>query len=163
MDKIDNAIESAYRALAENLSKDNILLYSEVPDPKLQIVFSTLHTTINWTCERMNERLPTGNSTAHFWAEESRQLLNAIGTVEQLHKSLQGSRFAFFIDAAYQTSVYKGYKQDKIEMRGDRAEMSDFPLYLNTVAGGLDRRDQTIGGFSFVVKIYAVPVVEIIG
>ena len=63
----------------------------------------------------------------------------------------------------FQTSVYKGYKQDKIEMRGDRAEMSDFPLYLNTVAGGLDRRDQTIGGFSFVVKIYAVPVIEIIG
>mgnify|MGYP000633805023 CR=1 FL=1 len=62
-----------------------------------------------------------------------------------------------------QTSVYKGYKQDKIEMRGDRAEMSDFPLYLNTVAGGLDRRNQAISGFSFVVKIYAVPVVEIIG
>ena len=62
-----------------------------------------------------------------------------------------------------QTSVYKGYKRDKIELRRDRAEMSDFPLYLNTVAGGLDRRDQTIGGFSFVVKIYAVPVVEIIG
>ena len=61
------------------------------------------------------------------------------------------------------TSVYKGYKRDKIEMRGDRAEMSDFPLYLNTVAGGLDCRDQTIGGFSFVVKIYAVPVIEIIG
>ena len=61
------------------------------------------------------------------------------------------------------TSVYKGYKRDKIEMRGDRAEISDFPLYLNTVAGGLDRRDQTIGGFSFIVKIYAVPVVEIIG
>ena len=69
------------------------------------------------------------------------------------------SEFLTFME----TSVYKGYKQDKIEMRGDRAEMSDFPLYLNTVAGGLDRRDQTIGGFSFVVKIYAVPVVEIIG
>lgn len=68
-----------------------------------------------------------------------------------------------FIYSPNETSVYKGYKQDKIEMRGDRAEMSDFPLYLNTVAGGLDRRDQTIGGFSFVVKIYAVPVVEIIG
>lgn len=68
-----------------------------------------------------------------------------------------------FLHLLSQTSVYKGYKQDKIEMRGDRAEMSDFPLYLNTVAGGLDRRDQTIGGFSFVVKIYAVPVVEIIG
>ena len=67
------------------------------------------------------------------------------------------------LEKATQTSVYKGYKRDKIEMRGDRAEMSDFPLYLNTVAGGLDRRDQTIGGFSFVVKIYALPVVEIIG
>ena len=68
-----------------------------------------------------------------------------------------------FIVTPTETSVYKGYKRDKIEMRGDRAEISDFPLYLNTVAGGLDRRDQTIGGFSFVVKIYAVPVVEIIG
>ena len=71
--------------------------------------------------------------------------------------------YSFRIPKALKTLVYKGYKQDKIEMRGDRAEMSDFPLYLNTVAGGLDRRDQTIGGFSFVVKIYAVPVVEIIG
>lgn len=70
---------------------------------------------------------------------------------------------AMKILTANETSVYKGYKQDKIEMRGDRAEISDFPLYLNTVAGGLDCRDQTIGGFSFVVKIYAVPVVEIIG
>ena len=68
-----------------------------------------------------------------------------------------------FLSLGLETSVYKGYKQDKIEMRGDRAEMSDFPLYLNMVAGGLDRRDQTIGGFSFVVKIYALPVVEIIG
>ena len=62
-----------------------------------------------------------------------------------------------------EASVYKGYKRDEIEMRGDRAEMSDFPLYLNTVAGGLDCRNQAIGGFSFVVKIYALPVVEIIG
>ena len=73
------------------------------------------------------------------------------------------SGFDNFSYSIKETSVYKGYKQDKIEMRGDRAEMSDFPLYLNTVAGGLDRRDQTIGSFSFVVKIYAVPVVEIIG
>ena len=47
-----------------------------------------------------------------------------------------------------EASVYKWYKRDKIEMRGDRAEMSDC-------------RNQAIGGFSFVVKIYALPVVEI--
>lgn len=67
------------------------------------------------------------------------------------------------ITFAFKASVYKGYKRDKIEMRDDRAEMSDFPLYLNTVAGGLDCRNQAISGFSFVVKIYALPVVEIIG
>ena len=38
-------------------------------------------------------------------------------------------------------------------MRGDRAEMSDFPLYLNTVAGGLDRRDQTIGDRKSLVSV----------
>ena len=42
------------------------------------------------------------------------------------------SIYDFFVIC--KTSVYKGYKRDKIEMRGDRAEMSDFPLYLNTVS-----------------------------
>ena len=79
------------------------------------------------------------------------------------HSSSHILRHHDFVFMLSQTSVYKGYKRDKIEMRVDRVEVSDFPLYLNTVAGGLDRRDQTIGGFSFVVKIYAVPVVEIIG
>ena len=60
------------------------------------------------------------------------------------------------------TSVYKGYKRDKIEMRVGRVEVSDFPLYLNTVAGRSDCQNQNVSGFSFVVKIYAVPVVEII-
>lgn len=82
---------------------------------------------------------------------------------DQIADQLSLKEFVDPFTGSKETSVYKGYKQDKIEMRGDRAEMSDFPLYLNTVAGGLDRRDQTIGGFSFVVKIYAVPVVEIIG
>lgn len=83
-------------------------------------------------------------------------------TIEQIAELFQVKESSV-VHKLNKTSVYKGYKQDKIEMRGDRAEMSDFPLYLNTVAGGLDCRDQTIGGFSFVVKIYAVPVVEIIG
>ena len=92
-------------------------------------------------------------------------ILTAQKTLGYLSMIEQGQEEKFVNDVSelLETSVYKGYKQDKIEMRGDRAEMSDFPLYLNTVAGGLDCRDQTIGGFSFVVKIYAVPVVEIIG
>lgn len=92
------------------------------------------------------------------WKERIREKVGAENRSED-----QKIKIEHYVNLIKLTSVYKGYKQDKIEMRGDRAEMSDFPLYLNTVAGGLDRRDQTIGGFSFVVKIYAVPVVEIIG
>ena len=101
------------------------------------------------------------SSTSINRKDDSKWLI-AIRNNDEFAKLLDSYRY-YFVLFEFETSVYKGYKQDKIEMRGDRAEMSDFPLYLNTVAGGLDRRDQTIGGFSFVVKIYAVPVIEIIG
>ena len=97
----------------------------------------------------------------HWYGPEHRIYQKPAQTVISPKRTLEAA--APYAYAGKKTSVYKGYKQDKIEMRGDRAEMSDFPLYLNTVAGGLDCRDQTIGGFSFVVKIYALPVVEIIG
>ena len=90
-------------------------------------------------------------------------VLNPLTYVTDFNTAQEISGMGKVVNMDTKTSVYKGYKRDKIEMRGDRAEISDFPLYLNTVAGGLDCRDQTIGGFSFVVKIYAVPVVEIIG
>lgn len=106
----------------------------------------------------VNEKYPSEIHTAYI-----EQLHQTDKNELQLIKDLADAYNKSIVPEATETSVYKGYKQDKIEMRGDRAEMSDFPLYLNTVAGGLDRRDQTIGGFSFVVKIYAVPVVEIIG
>lgn len=95
--------------------------------------------------------------------EVSAKIAELLPEIEMRAKQIEQLSNLKHFEILYQTSVYKGYKQDKIEMRGDRAEMSDFPLYLNMVAGGLDCRDQAIGGFSFVVKIYAVPVVEIIG
>ena len=98
--------------------------------------------------------------TSYYLTDEGYNML--LATME-MENNMKLSVHEMLFKMHLETSVYKGYKQDKIEMRGDRAEMSDFPLYLNTVAGGLDCRDQTIGGFSFVVKIYAVPVVEIIG
>ena len=94
---------------------------------------------------------------------ETVTVLTIKAVLPQIVQIIKTSKTAISVHTEIKTSVYKGYKQDKIEMRGDRAEMSDFPLYLNMVAGGLDCRDQAIGGFSFVVKIYAVPVVEIIG
>ena len=89
--------------------------------------------------------------------------LSLLGASLQMSSWYKNGLHCTLMETDLQTSVYKGYKRDKIEMRVDRVEVSDFPLYLNTVAGGLDRRNQAISGFSFVVKIYAVPVVEIIG
>ena len=108
-----------------------------------------------YATEKLQEKIPNADFTVEYEGSRELPVLENRRIYQELIKYWITQKLS-------QTSVYKGYKQDKIEMRGDRAEMSDFPLYLNTVAGGLDRRDQTIGGFSFVVKIYAVPVVEII-
>ena len=92
-------------------------------------------------------------------ANDLKDVKDAMNKIQKLRAQMKNPTR----DGMNEASVYKGYKRDEIEMRGDRAEMSDFPLYLNTVAGDLDCRNQAIGGFSFVVKIYALPVVEIIG
>ena len=131
-----------------------------------------------WICGRLvlknymrNVCLGNDEPSEYSGAKQARKILEqaaalfASGTMNNEDKTtfMDEMTRLYLASKRTETSVYKGYKRDKIEMRGDRAEISDFPLYLNTVAGGLDCRDQTIGGFSFVVKIYAVPVVEIIG
>ncbi len=118
----------------------------------------------NYNCyECKKTELEKAKSEFDQCLEKIREERKPVRIREDRPIQIQKNKYITRIYKSLETSVYKGYKQDKIEMRGDRAEMSDFPLYLNTVAGGLDRRDQAIGGFSFVVKIYAVPVVEIIG
>lgn len=122
--------------------------------PEVNIWVSKVNATDSGMEKGLEKQTPV-----HFGSGDSASTNNLIVVDENnTYQTVDG-----FGASITETSVYKGYKQDKIEMRGDRAEISDFPLYLNTVAGGLDCRDQTIGGFSFVVKIYAVPVVEIIG
>ena len=138
--------------------KNNIIEKYEFADEKMGILLDNLYTkSKEVTAEAiLNETIQKSLNAEELTDNEK----NAVGKYFS-YLDLDSIQDYCYMDN--KTSVYKGYKQDKIEMRGDRAEMSDFPLYLNTVAGGLDRRDQTIGGFSFVVKIYTVPVVEIIG
>ena len=129
--------------------------------------------TFELCIQELKKRLNTKNFPHEIGVFLGYPLDDVIGFIEhkpyylvgdwKVYQNVNEAKKQFDLFKQTKTSVYKGYKQDKIEMRGDRAEMSDFPLYLNMVASGLDCRDQTIGGFSFVVKIYAVPVVEIIG
>ena len=124
------------RAKVRNEACDNLIAQVDTAIQEINLLFSDSQSFVD-----LGKEIEWSNHNASLIAD-----MNIIN-IQELKK----------------TSVYKGYKRDKIEMRVDRVEVSDFPLYLNTVAGGLDCRDQTIGGFSFVVKIYAVPVVEIIG
>ena len=123
-----------------------------------ELAIRTLQKALDSQPMRKGELLLHSDQGAQYTSKAFVEYCESVHVIQSMSKA--GCPYD---NAPMEASVYKGYKRDKIEMRGDRAEMSDFPLYLNTVAGGLDCRNQAIGGFSFVVKIYALPVVEIIG
>lgn len=104
--KYANAIESHYRELKDSLSYEFEDLYESFSDDKLKILFSTLHTRLVNLFKTMNERLPTrDDSTAHFWADPSRELIETISIAEALERSLKNSQFAFSIDEYYKNKI----------------------------------------------------------
>ncbi|MEF9936464.1 MAG: protein kinase family protein [Carnobacterium sp.] len=99
--KIENYIESQYReiALIENIEYLN--LYGEFKHERLQLIFSTLHQQFITLFKTMNDRLPTGEYSAHFWADPSRDLIKAIEITQGLSRALNQTQFAFMIDDYY--------------------------------------------------------------
>lgn len=65
----DNAIESHYRKLFDILNNEFEDLYESINNDKLRILFSTLHSSVTSLFDSMNNRLPTDEDTAHFWAD----------------------------------------------------------------------------------------------
>lgn len=49
----------------------------------------------------MNDRLPTGECEAHFWADESRELIRRLDIINGLFGALKGTPLAFNIDSYY--------------------------------------------------------------
>lgn len=76
-------------------------LYSEVGNEELELLLTKLHSNITETFKAMNSRLPTKNSEAHFWAEESRILIMCIRVSEELHYGLQNTDYPIIIDNYY--------------------------------------------------------------
>ncbi|QSL94408.1 protein kinase family protein [Ectopseudomonas toyotomiensis] len=94
----ENAIESHYRKLSDILNNEFEDLYEPINNDKLRILFSTLHSSITSLFDSMNNRLPTDEDSAHFWAEPSRELIRSIETIEALERSLKNSEYAFYIE-----------------------------------------------------------------
>lgn len=98
---IDNYIESQYRELKDNINMEYIDLYKSFQSEKLREILSTLHYTLISNYKLMNKRLPTSDTTSHFWAADSRDLIYAIDMLYGLQNVLKDSGFAFKLDSYY--------------------------------------------------------------
>lgn len=98
---VENAIETHYRKFADSLTNEYEELYESISNEKLRVFFSTLHKKLISLFDSMNDRLPTADMTAHFWADPSRELIQSIEIIEALERSLKKSEFAFSVDDYY--------------------------------------------------------------
>jgi serine/threonine-protein kinase len=93
--------------LAHNSNIEFEDLYSSINHPKLKTIFSKLHAILITNFKLMNERLPTGDYEAHFWADPSRELIFGIEIIDGLQRVLKQSQFSFSVDVYYQTVIEK--------------------------------------------------------
>lgn len=100
---IENYIESQYRELlsCSQINAEYSDLYKSFRNQKLREILMTLHHDLVRLFRTMNERLPTGEHEAHFWAEPSRDLIKRIEMIFGLVSSLKETPLAFQIDPYY--------------------------------------------------------------
>ena len=100
---IENYIESQYRELlsCNQINAEYSDLYKSFRNQKLREILMTLHHDLVGLFRTMNERLPTGEHEAHFWAEPSRDLIKRIEIIFSLVSSLKETPLAFQIDPYY--------------------------------------------------------------
>lgn len=100
---IENYIESQYKELlsCSQINAEYSDLYKSFRNQKLREILMTLHHDLVGLFRTMNERLPTGEHEAHFWAEPSRDLIKRIEIIFSLVSSLKETPLAFQIDPYY--------------------------------------------------------------
>lgn len=104
---IDNIFESNIRELESwgitSLEYED--LYKDIGHEKLKTIFSWLHAGYINLFRTMNDRLPTGEYGAHFWAAPSRELIFIIELTISLQSSLKKTEWAFSIDEYYDSLI----------------------------------------------------------
>lgn len=100
---VENYLESQYRELlsCSQINAEYSDLYKSFRNQKLREMLMTLHHDLVGLFRTMNERLPTGEHEAHFWAEPSRDLIKRIEIIFSLVSSLKETPLAFQIDPYY--------------------------------------------------------------
>jgi len=105
---IVNSYQLSDRTLEIKPDNEFLDLYSSVDHGKLREILAALHAQFVSLFESMNSRLPTGaDGQAHFWADPSRSLIEAIDVGESLQKALKSSSLAFNVDPYYRDIFQK--------------------------------------------------------
>lgn len=110
INKLENTIETVYRELENILDEEYMQLYTGFSNEKLQLIFSTLHSNLTNLFTKMNTRLPTGNETDYYWADDSRALIKCFGLIAYLENGLQNTMYAFKLDQYYESVIKKCQK-----------------------------------------------------
>lgn len=105
---IENYIESRYRELMSDntINAEFADFYLGIEHTKLREILTTLHHHFISLFKMMNERLPTNDYEAHFWAAPSRDLIKFIEITLGLYNALKTSKYAFQINDYYADIIY---------------------------------------------------------
>lgn len=103
--KLKNFIANKKREFQDHINMEYSELYKDFDNKDINTFLSSLHKIVVDECLAMNIRLPTGDNTAHFWAENSRNLLYAIVQIRSLQQGLKNTAYAFKIDEYYQKII----------------------------------------------------------
>lgn len=98
---VANFIENIYREISSIITPEYIELYQSFQNQRLQEILSTVHAALVLSFKAMNQRLPTKNYEAHFWAANSRDLMMYIDIVKRLQRGLKDSPLSINIDKYY--------------------------------------------------------------
>lgn len=100
---VENYIVSQYRELlsCSQLNSEYADLYKSFRHEKLREILATLHHDLVSLFNTMNERLPSGEDGAHFWADPSRELIKRIEITLGLAATLKATPYSFEIDSYY--------------------------------------------------------------
>ncbi|EHN59348.1 protein kinase family protein [Oenococcus kitaharae] len=102
---LDNFIAAELQKLDKDINLDFQDLYVDFKNSDLINLLSTLQSLISsdyvTDSFAMNQRLPTDDNEAYFWAPESRKILSHIRTIERLQDFLVGNEDEFQIDSYY--------------------------------------------------------------
>lgn len=96
---IENYIENRYREYCKILPEKEwdiqyVEFYQDIKPEKLSKLFTAFHASLTRLFSQMNDRLPTGEEFgAHYWAEQSRELITIIESINALSRVLKNTEY----------------------------------------------------------------------